>query len=90
MPFEVSHARNSSSLAAVSSYETVVDAPHDPHLHLCDPAPVFPFLLIAAPHEGHLTVFISGSLKTGNLAARFSGTCLRGNDGLGHTFCPSG
>ena len=59
MPFDVSHARNSPSLAAVSSYETVVDAPQAPHLHLWDPAPVFPFLFIAAPQEGHLTAFIS-------------------------------
>lgn len=67
--FEVSHARNSPSLAAVSSYENVVEAPQDPHLHLWDPALVFPFLFIAAPQEGHLTVFILRSLGTGDLTA---------------------
>ena len=67
--FDMSHARNSSSLAAVSSYETVVDAPHARHLHLWDPAPVLPFLFIAAPQEGHLTAFISSSLEIGNLTA---------------------
>ena len=67
--FDMSHARNSSSLAAVSSYETVVDAPHARHLPLWDPAPVLPFLFIAAPQEGHLTAFISSSLEIGNLTA---------------------
>lgn len=51
------------------TYETVVDAPHARHLHLWDPAPVLPFLLIAAPQEGHLTAFISSSLEIGNLTA---------------------
>lgn len=47
----------------------MVDAPHARHLHLWDPAPVLPFLFIAAPQEGHLTVFISSSLEIGNLTA---------------------
>ena len=75
--FDMSHARNSSSLAAVSSYETVVDAPHARHLHLWDPAPVLPFLFIAAPQEGHLTAFISSSLEIGNLRHDFPASTCR-------------
>ena len=36
----------------------VFEVPQDLHLHLCTPAPIFPFLFIAAPQEGHLTAFI--------------------------------
>ena len=35
-----------------------MEAPQEPHLHLCEPALVLPFLFIAAPQEGHLTAFI--------------------------------
>ena len=34
VPFDVSHARNFPSLAAASSYESVVEAPQARHLHL--------------------------------------------------------
>ena len=75
--FERSHARNSSSLAALSSYETVLDAPHDSHRHLWEPADVLPFLRIADPQHWHITLFIEPSRRRG-LTARFSAIHLRG------------
>ena len=47
--FERSHPRNSSSLAAVSSYLTVVDAPQAVHLHRWDPEDVLPLRLVRPP-----------------------------------------
>ncbi len=87
--FESSHARNSSSLAALSSYEMVLDAPHDSQRHLCAPAVVLPFLRMPAPQHGHFTLFIEPSRPRG-LTARFSGACLRGRRSGQHTFRPSG
>lgn len=46
---ERSHPRNSSSLAAVSSYLTVVDAPQAVHLHRWDPDEVLPLRLVRPP-----------------------------------------
>lgn len=87
LAFESSHARNSSSLAALSSYETVLDAPQDSQRHLCAPAVVLPFLRIAAPQHGHFTLFIEPSRQR-DLTARFSGARLRGHRSGQHTFCP--
>lgn len=67
--FDVGHAGNSPSLAAVSSQETVADAPQAPRLHPCVPALVLPFLFIAAPQEGHLTAFVSIPLESRILTA---------------------
>jgi hypothetical protein len=47
--FERSQPRNSSSLAAVSSYLTVVDAPQAVHLHRWDPDEVLPLRLVRPP-----------------------------------------
>lgn len=47
--FERSHPRNSSSLVAVSSYLTVVDAPQAVHLHRWDPDEVLPLRLVRPP-----------------------------------------
>ncbi len=41
----------------------VFEVPQDLHLHLCTPAPIFPFLFIAAPQAGHLYAFIPISLE---------------------------
>lgn len=49
---ERSHPRNSSGLAAVSSYLTVVDAPQDVHLQRWDPDEVLPLLLVRPPRWG--------------------------------------
>ena len=46
---ERSHPRNSSSLVAVSSYLTVVDAPQAVHLHRWDPDEVLPLRLVRPP-----------------------------------------
>lgn len=88
LAFESSHARNSSSQAALSSYETVLDAPQDSQRHLCAPAVVLPFLRIAAPQHGHFTLFIEPS-RPRDLTARFSGSYLRRHRFGQHTFCPS-
>ena len=50
--FERSHPRNSSSLVAVSSYLTVVDAPQAVHLHRWDPDEVLPVRLVRPPQSG--------------------------------------
>ncbi len=47
--FERSHPRNSSSLVAVSSYLSVVDAPRTVHLHRWDPDEVLPLRLVRPP-----------------------------------------
>lgn len=47
--FERSQPRNSSSLEAVSSYLTVVDAPQSVHLHRWDPEEVLPLRLVRPP-----------------------------------------
>ena len=47
--FERSHPRNSSSLAAVSSYPSVVDAPQAVHLQRWDPDEVLPLRLVRPP-----------------------------------------
>ena len=49
---ERSHPRNSSSLVAVSSYLTVVDAPQAVHLHRWDPDEVLPLRLVRPPRWG--------------------------------------
>ena len=49
---ERSHPRNSSSLAAASSYLTVVDAPQAVHLHRWDPDEVLPLRLVRPPQQG--------------------------------------
>ena len=46
---ERSHPRNSSSLVAVSSHPTVVDAPQAVHLHRWDPDEVLPLRLVRPP-----------------------------------------
>ena len=46
---ERSHPRNSSSLVAVSSYLTVVDAPQAVHLHRWDPDEILPLRLARPP-----------------------------------------
>lgn len=73
--------------AAPSSYETVLDASHDPQRHLCAPAAVLPFLRIAAPQHGHLALFIE-PFRPRDLTARFSGARLRGRRSGQHAFCP--
>lgn len=50
--FERSHPRNSSSLAAASSYPSVVDAPQAVHLHRWDPDEVLPLRLVRPPQQG--------------------------------------
>lgn len=47
--FERSHPRNSPSLAAVSSYLSVVDAPQAVHLHRWEPEDVLPLRLVRPP-----------------------------------------
>ena len=47
--FERSHPRNFSSLDAVSSYLSVVDAPQAVHLQRWDPDEVLPLRLVRPP-----------------------------------------
>lgn len=49
---EGSRPRNSSSLAAVPSRLTVVDAPQAVHLHRWDPDEVPPLRLVRPPQQG--------------------------------------
>lgn len=76
-PFERSRPSNSSNLAAVSSYLSVVDAPQAVHLQHWDPDEVLPLRLVRPPQQGQYTAFMS----------TFSGRVF---NGFGRGYLPAG
>ena len=87
--FERSHPRNSSGLAAVSSYLSVVEAPQAVHLQRWDPDEVLPLRLSDRRSRGD-TRPSWVPLPKGYLTVPEKVIYRRERWATGRTFCPSG